>query len=696
MVTGMNLTGDLATGWTIRFGGHRFDLALRDGDLRSIYFGNDFDGPASPMTEPNRQNHDVLRLTRPEAAIYVGPRADRIMWSDATARVEGDGVVLRLSGATHPVAMDITFATDSATSSIVRDARLDHLGGASLDVRGALSLSMLIPGPVDGLTYLDGAWAAETQVRHIRPDHTPLLLESRSGKTGFEYHPYLAAHTPDATYIISLLCSSNWQIHARHHDDGLYVSAGLPDSGFQTELREGESLTLPTAILLHAHGDLNAATQAFHTLRRRLQRAGRPLIPVQFNTWYPFPGKPRVDLLLDLLPRARALGAEVFVLDGGWYDNAAAHPDDDPWELTGDWLVHKGMFPNGLEEIADACREQGMDFGIWFEPEGIGYSAALRQQHPEWFHWINGAPPAGRKRGILNFGIDGAREHARDAMLRILQATGARWVKWDFNEDLQRGGWAPGTPVDLARQDPLLAHYRGVYRLQDELHAALPDLVIEMCASGGGRFDGEIMRRAHVNWMSDQWESLKNLSIHFGSQLCHPPEVCNDWLIEWPVRTTPGRHGELADTRGDLLFRLHVAMLGSFGLSAPIANWSDADLATAATEIAWYKSVARPHIQDGRQYILTPSPPLDGNGSWAAMWHAAAAGNGGVALVFRLASVGDTFRLKLDGLDPAAMYDVSIPGQPHRTETGTTLAAGIDVRIDRPYRSLRLTVTQSA
>lgn len=691
----MILTGDSATGWTIRFGGQRLDLALLDGQLRNLHFGADFDGPPPPFAESNRQNHDILRLTRPEAAVLVGPRADRVLWSGATARAKGDRVIMHLQGASHPVAMELVFTTDAATGSILREARLDHLGGPPLDIRGALSLSALVTGPVTGLTYLDGAWAAETQVRHIRPDHTPLLLESRSGKTGFEYHPYLAAHTPDATVVVSLMWSGNWQIHARHRDDGLYVSAGLPDAGFQTELQPGESLTLPTAVILRTEGDLNAATQALHSLRRRLQRAGRPTIPVQFNTWYPFPGKPRVDLLLDLLPRARALGSEVFVLDGGWYDNAAADPDDDPWELTGDWLVHKGMFPNGLQEIADACRAHGMDFGIWFEPEGIGYSAALRHQHPEWFHWINGAPPAGRKRGLLNFGIDGAREHARDSMLRILGETGARWVKWDFNEDLERGGWAPGTPPDLARQDPLLAHYRGVYRLQEELHAAFPDLVIEMCASGGGRFDGEIMRRAHVNWMSDQWEPLKNLSIHFGSQLCHPPELCNDWLIEWPVRSTPGRHGEPPDARGDLRFRLHVAMLGSFGLSARIADWPDADLATAATEIAWYKDTARPVIQDGRQYILTPAPRLDGTGGWAAMWHAAANGDGGVAFAFRLDSNDDSWTLKLAGLDPAATYRLSQPDQPDRTETGATLANGIPLTIDAPYRSRRLTVQRT-
>jgi alpha-galactosidase len=287
----------------------------------------------------------------------------------------------------------------------------------------------------------------------------------------------------------------------------------------------------------------------------------------------------------------------------------------------------------------------------------------------------------------LNFGIEGARVHARDAMLRILRVTGARWVKWDFNEDLLRGGWADRTPADLARLDPLVAHIRGVYLLQDELHAALPDLIIEMCASGGGRFDGEILRRAHVQWMSDQWEPLKNLSIHFGSQLCHPAEQCNDWLIQWPADT---------DLRGDLLFRLRVAMLGSFGLSAKIGHWPQADLDTAAAEIDWYKSTARPLVRDGDQYILTKAPTLGGHGDWAAMWFAAKDQSGGMALIFRLLAEEPSHRFALHGLDPSATYRLSIPGHPGQELTGAALVNGVSVTVPELYQSTRLTVMRVA
>ena len=103
-------------------------------------------------------------------------------------------------------------------------------------------------------------------------------------------------------------------------------------------------------------------------------------------------------------------------------------------------------------------------------------------------------------------------------------------MKWDFNADLGAGGWAPGLPETLTEQDPLVAHYDGLYRLQDAIRRWFPDLILEMCASGGGRMDGELLSHAHVNWVSDQPGPLRKLAIHFGTQLAHPAVVCNDWL----------------------------------------------------------------------------------------------------------------------------------------------------------------------
>jgi alpha-galactosidase len=688
---GRRAQGDDA--WTLRFAGNRLDLRLIGGRLETVYLGPDFAGEAN--VEPDHhQNADQLRATRPEAAVYLGPNRDRVHWRAATGSADGEGLHLVLSA--EDLRAEVDFRVDAETASLLRRTRLVATGAHEVEITGALSFSLRVAEPVRQATYLTGRWAHETQVRRIVPDHTPLLLESRSGKTGFEYQPYLCLETATGTVLVELLWSGNWQIAARTREDDCLVSGGLPDAGFRHVLAPGESLDLPEALVVRVAGDVEVATQKLHAARRRLQAGDVPYVPVQFNSWYPYPGDPPAGDLKRLADTALALGCEVLVLDGGWHVNESDPIRDDPWQSTGDWKTNPRLFPNGLEELSDHCHRIGIGFGIWFEPESIGYSSALRTRHPEWHHWIDGLPPDPARRAVLHLGVPAAREHVRDTMLEIIGRTGARWVKWDFNADLVSGGWAAETPAALARRDPVLAHYEGLYRLQEELRAAMPELILEMCASGGGRFDGRILRQAHVNWMSDQANPLKNLAIHFGAQRAHPARFCNDWLIAWPAADFVRHGGSEPDLRGDLRFRLLVPMLGSFGLSSRLDRWSAGDIETTRRHIGWYKATARPLVEAGRQFMLTEPPPLGGEGDWAAMWYAAADGSAGVGYFFRLAGEDARRTFALPGLDAEADYIVGGPEAEPRRMSGRALGDGYAVELPERFRAAAISVQRAA
>lgn len=391
---------------------------------------------------------------------------------------------------------------------------------------------------------------------------------------------------------------------------------------------------------------------------------------------------------------AARLGCETFVLDAGWYTTEQEDPAENWWTRTGDWVVNRRLFPNGLEELADFCRERNLGFGIWFEPEAVSPSAVVRSAHPEWLQHPGGRAPEASARAILNLGVPEARAFARERILKILRATGATWMKWDFNTNLNQGGWAPGLPETLTAEDPLIAHYRGLYTLQDELRAAVPALTLEMCAGGGGRFDGAILSHGHTNWMSDQPAALVNLAIHFGSHLAHAPVECNDWLIEWPPHDGLLRKVPIVDERGDLAFRLRIAMLGTFGISAPVDRWSAAEFAIAQTHVAWYRDHIRPLVQRGDQYLLTEAPPVDGNGDWAAIWYAAKDRSGGALFAFRLAGAAATRQFALPGLDPAARYRLRTPEGWNSAATGAELAAGLAIDIGEPFGSALIVVEQ--
>ncbi|MFN8495828.1 MAG: alpha-galactosidase [Caldilineaceae bacterium] len=666
------------------------EFQLKDGLLVNTDFR-----PAQSMDGSTQQSTllspftDNLWLTRLAATVQLAPGDRPVRWAyHSWTRPDAETLMIVLQAENAPLQSELCYTADEATGLLRCETTLRHTGGPALDLSHAGSFSVLLPAEIEKVTYLSGHWGAETQVQQTPLGRAPLLLESRAGKTGFEVAPYLALHTAQVIYLCQLLWSGNWQLHAYRLVGGQVVlSGGLNAWGFRHRLKAQESLTLPAVLLGCVTGDLNAATQRLHDYRRRQRPNPERPLPVHFNSWYPYQGEPRVAKMQEFAAAAADLGCEIFVLDAGWYTTEVENPNETWWPRTGDWIVNRRNFPNGLEELSRTCQVHGIGFGIWFEPEAIGASAQVRREHSEWLHWVGGEEPAADQRAILHLGVPEARAFIRERILRILRATNAVWLKWDFNTDLRQGGWASSLPTDLTDQDPLVAHYRGLYQLQDELRAALPDLVLEMCSSGGGRFDGAVMSHAHTFWISDQTQALMNLSIHFGSQLAHPAIECNDWLIEWPPHSGVGER-QPVDLRGDLAFRTRVAMLGTFGVSAPVDKWSVDELALMRQHVAWYKANVRPIIHTGDQYFLTEAPPLDGNGDWAAVWYVTKDGTRGHLFAFRLASADAERTFALPGLDATARYRLISPEGEQWEQSGATLAKGLSVTAAAPFRAV--------
>jgi alpha-galactosidase len=202
--------------------------------------------------------------------------------------------------------------------------------------------------------------------------------------------------------------------------------------------------------------------------------------------------------------------------------------------------------------------------------------------------------------------------------------------------------------------------------------------------------DGAILSHAHINWISDQPGALRKLAIHFGSQLAHPAVDCNDWLIEWPPGSIAGYDDEDAaglDERGDRPFRLRVAMLGSFGVSARADQWPEADFAVAAQHIARYREKLRAIIHHGDQYLLTASPEADGSGDWAAIWYVAKDGMRGVLFAFRLAGDKASRSFLLSGLLGGRRYRVRVFSGAVTEHTGDALMAGLAVVVPDRFQS---------
>jgi alpha-galactosidase len=150
-----------------------------------------------------------------------------------------------------------------------------------------------------------------------------------------------------------------------------------------------------------------------------------------------------VDTLKDLATRASSLGAERFVLDDGWFIGR----DDDTAGL-GDWYVDKKYYPQGLTPLIDHVKAQGLEFGLWFEPEMVNPNSNLFRAHPD---WILGTPPnpqvGFRNQLVLDLSRQAVFDYLFDRIDSLLTEYDISYIKWDMNRDLLHAGDQQGHPA---------------------------------------------------------------------------------------------------------------------------------------------------------------------------------------------------------------------------------------------------------
>ena len=99
----------------------------------------------------------------------------------------------------------------------------------------------------------------------------------------------------------------------------------------------------------------------------------------------------------------------------------------------------------------------------------------------------------------------------------------------------------------------------GVYELLERLTAAFPDLMIEGCSGGGGRFDAAMLYYSPQIWCSDDTDAVERLEIQYGTSFLYPIGAVGSHVSACPNHQT-GRITPF-HTRGV------VAMAGALAMS---------------------------------------------------------------------------------------------------------------------------------
>ena len=325
-----------------------------------------------------------------------------------------------------------------------------------------------------------------------------------------------------------------WQIEAAgswHWEVGdiagqLYLQLSGPterENLWWKKLQPGETfISVPIAIGV---ADQNPET-AFNCLNdyRRVIRRPHPdncKLPVFFNDYMNcLMGDPTTGKLLPIIDTAADLGAEYFVIDGGWYGDGAW------WGGVGEWLPSRVRFPGGIEEPISYIRKKDMVPGLWLEIERMGVNCRLAVEWPdECFFMRHGERVIDHQSYQLDFRHPKVIQHANEVVSRIVENYGCGFIKMDYNIDI-----GPGTETDSdSFGDGLLGHQRAYHNWIQSVLDRYPDLIIEHCSSGGMRLTYGFMDIHSLCSTTDNQNYLENARISINSATGVCPEQAGVW-----------------------------------------------------------------------------------------------------------------------------------------------------------------------
>jgi alpha-galactosidase len=460
-------------------------------------------------------------------------------------------------------------------------------------VESVASAQLHVPFRDLTLRNVQGKWGAEQQ-ETIQRVSGKIVLESRRGISNHHHSPYAvlsrdAGQTHGQVWAAALAFSGNTKVVVEQTQYGeTLVQLGVNDFDLGIPLNAGESFTTPKVVVVYSEQGLDGVSQSFHRYGRSLMVPGPR--PVLYNSWEATNFAVTCDGQIALARLAAQVGAELFVVDDGWFGRRNPNESGGITDGLGDWWVDPVKFPEGLDPLIEAVRGLGMDFGIWVEPEMVNPDSDLYAAHPEWiYREQDREPDAARGQYVLDLTRADVRSYITETIDGLLSDHTISYLKWDANRPMSQVG---------ARRDVWVRHIEALYGIVSDLKDRHPGVLVEACASGGGRIDFGALTVFDDFWTSDNTDAFDRLEIHRAYSLVYPPQAMRAWVTDVP--------NFLSQRSIPLEFRLHSAMLGSLGIGNDLTTMTGEELAQVADHVEQYKQL-RP-LMDSFHRLDDPSP----------------------------------------------------------------------------------------
>ncbi|MCQ2258345.1 MAG: alpha-galactosidase [Bacteroidaceae bacterium] len=506
--------------------------------------------------------------------------------------------------------------------------------------------------------HFHGSWASEAQLTCEKLNNGILEIKNKDGLRNAMSDRSEVMFSLDGkgrenegdVIGTALVYSGNYRITVDTDDSEFhYYFAGINPDNSEYHLKKGETFTTPHVAYTFSSEGLSGASRNFHKWGRKyhLRHADRER-DILLNSWEGVYFDINHEGMEQMMHDIASMGGELFVMDDGWFGEKYRRLTDNA--ALGDWVVDKKKLPEGIERLVADAKKNGVKFGIWIEPEMANTTSELYEKHPDWIIKAPGREPI-LGRGGTQVVLDLCNPKVQDYVFSIVDNLLTKYpeiayIKWDANAPVMNHGSQYLPAADQSHLN--IEYHKGLISVCERIRAKYPDVVIQDCASGGGRATYGLLPYFDEFWVSDNTDALQRIYMQWGTSYVFPAIAMASHISAVP------NHALQRTT--SLKLRCDVAMSGRLGMEIQPKHMTEEEKAFCRQAITNYKMI-RPVVQFGDLYRL--HSPYEGD-NLASLMYVSEAKDKAVFYWYKLETFKDEHFpcIKMAGLNPDKMYTV--------------------------------------
>ena len=504
-------------------------------------------------------------------------------------------LVVTLYDEVYKVKLKLCYSVYFDDDVITRYAIIENHGNEQIFIENAKSLSVDIPSTELDVITLTGAHYYERTVRREKINVGKFSVSSARGTSSHHFNPFVAVCQSDTTfesgkvYGFNFVYSGSFENVIENVHDRVRVQVGINGAVEGCSIQPEETYYTPEAVMTYSKNGIGQMSRNFHSfIKKYIIKKENNRHPMVLNTWEAFYFDINEEKLLQLAEEASKVGIDTLVVDDGWFsirnaDNAG----------LGDWWVNTDKFPSGLKTFSEKITDKGLNLGIWIEPEMVNPDSQLFKNHPEWcLNAYNRPLSLSRNQLVLNMALPEVLDYLKEKFTKAFDGVKFNYIKWDMNRSLSMAG------CNFAGQNTdnnLYGRFmEGVYDLHEWFNKTYPNVMIEGCSGGGGRYDIAMMRYVSQIWTSDNTFPTDRARIQNGSLIAYPSCMMSCHV---------SNPNDVLNDKEEMDYRFKVASAGVLGYEMDLISVSDAVKSEIKKQIEYY-STFKHVVLDGEFYPI--------------------------------------------------------------------------------------------